>query len=121
MKVFFKRLDLMEHEFDCLINYIDFEAMEEFAKQYERSIEALLLVKLKNPKKLEVSFKRMACTRTATKVRSEKAKDKIQNAINILRMENKSITHYSIAQCSGVSYNTVKKYIVDIDKVGKIE
>ena len=59
-------------------------------------------------------------TKKATKVRTEKAKDKINNAINLLRLENKTITHYSIAQTSGVSYNTVKKHIPELDIIGKI-
>lgn len=47
---------------------------------------------------------------TATKAREQKAKEKIQNAINLLRLENKNISEYAIAKTSGCSINTVKKY-----------
>ena len=47
---------------------------------------------------------------TATKAREKKAKEKIQNAINLLRLENKNISEYAIAKTSGCSINTVKKY-----------
>ena len=43
----------------------------------------------------------------------KKAKEKIQTAIDILRMSKQKITHYSIAQTCGVSFTTVKKYLDD--------
>jgi len=114
MKFFNKRLDLSESEFDCLKKYIDFENMEEVANEYkEKCIESTLLEKLNNPKVIEYSQKRVVASFRATESRTKAAKEKIQNAINILRMENKKITHYSIAQTSGVSFTTVKKYLDD--------
>ena len=114
MKFFNKRLDLNESEFDCLKKYIDFEKMEEAANKYkEECIESTLLEKLNNPKVIEYSQKRVVASFRATESRTKAAKEKIQNAINILRMENKKITHYSIAQTCGVSFTTVKKYLDD--------
>ena len=114
MEFFNKRLDLNESEFDCLKKYIDFEKMEEAANKYkEECIESTLLEKLNNPKVIEYSQKRVVASFRATESRTKAAKEKIQNAINILRMENKKITHYSIAQTSGVSFTTVKKYLDD--------
>ena len=52
--------------------------------------------------------KRAAAKATAT--RQKRAKEKIQNAINILRLENKNLSNYAIAKVSGCSINTVKKY-----------
>ena len=46
----------------------------------------------------------------ATAAREYKAKEKIENAINLLRLENKNISEYAIAKTSGCSINTVKKY-----------
>ena len=114
MKVFNKRLDLNESEFDCLKKYIDFEKMEEVVNKYkEECIESTLLEKLNNPKVIEYSQKKVIATFRATESRTKAAKEKIQNAINILRIENKKITHYSVAQTSGVSFTTVKKYLND--------
>jgi len=64
-----------------------------------------------NPKKIKHSSAKYSAAITATEARTAKAKEKIQNAINILRMEGKKTTHYSIAKMAGVSYLTVKKYI----------
>lgn len=76
--------------------------------------------KLWNAKFHIPSHNKKLATEKATKVRSDRAKEKIQNAINLLQLENKAITHYSIAKTAEVSYNTVKKYIPDIDKIGKL-
>lgn len=110
MKHIKKRIDLSESEYLLLLEYFDFERLE--AKKHIDTAQTLLEA-LKNPKDIEYSFKKFRASETATRARSTKAKEKIQNAINILRMEGKNITHYSIAQMSGVSFNTVKKYIND--------
>lgn len=67
-----------------------------------------------------ISWEKRRATQKATKVRSERAKEKMENAINLLHLENKAITHYSIAQTSGVSFNTVKKHIPDIEIIAKL-
>ena len=46
----------------------------------------------------------------ATKIRQDRAKEKIINAINILRMENKPMSEYAIAKMSGCSINTIKRH-----------
>jgi len=64
------------------------------------------------------SEKIIKATQKATEARTKRAKKKIDNAINILRLENKPITHYSISKVAGVSYNTVKKYItLELEKI----
>lgn len=54
--------------------------------------------------------KKIQSIQEATKERERVAKEKILNAINLLRIEDKKITAYAIAKESGCSYNTVKKY-----------
>ena len=53
--------------------------------------------RLKNPEK-------------ARAIKTTKTKEKIQNAINLLRLQGKPINAYQIAKLSGVSYNTARKY-----------
>lgn len=79
-----------------------------------------LVNKLWGAKPYHISKKKRSATQKATETRSKKAKDKINNAINLLQLENKPITHYSIAQTSGVSFNTVKKHIPNLDIIGKL-
>lgn len=54
--------------------------------------------------------KKQSSIQEATKKRERVAKEKIINAMNILRLEDKQLTAYAIAKESGCSYNTVKKY-----------
>lgn len=62
-------------------------------------------------KKIESSNNRDK-SRLAAKQKNEKrSKEKILNAINILRMENKKITAYSVSKTAEISFVTAKKYL----------
>ena len=89
---------------DTILPYL--ESLEDC---HEREV---LLKALDNAKIIEYSPNKANAAEKATKARTAKAKEKIQNAVNILRMEDKKITYYSIAKTAGVSYTTVKKYIM---------
>jgi len=83
-----------------------------FLENLEDSFEKEKLLKaLDNAKIIEYSAKKANAAEQATEARTKKAKEKIQNAINLLRLENKKLTYYSVAKTAGVSYSTVKKYI----------
>ena len=101
------RLDLDEVDIQLLQKYINSIKGEESCIKFNELKE-----KVNNPKVINWSAKKSNSARTATMARTAKAKEKIQNAINILRMENKKLTHYSIAKVAKVSYVTVKKYIL---------
>ena len=66
---------------------------------------------INNPKQIKRSIKKQNAIALATKVRSSKVKEKINNAINVLRLQDKEFTHYNIAKEAGVSFVTVKKYL----------
>ena len=67
-----------------------------------------LIAELENSGKTK-GRKRAAATATETRV--ERAKQKIQNAIDLLRLEGRKITAYQVSKTSGVCYATVKKYL----------
>ena len=46
----------------------------------------------------------------ATNAKINKTKEKIQNAINLLKLQGEEINPYRIAKVAGVSYNTARKY-----------
>jgi Fic family protein len=58
-----------------------------------------------------ISQKKKEAGKNALKVKISKTKDKIQNAINLLRLQGKPINPYQVAKLSGVAYNTAKKYL----------
>ena len=55
--------------------------------------------------------KRQNAAYWATEVRTKRVKEKIQNAINLLNLENKAITPYQVAKTAGISYNTAKRHL----------
>jgi uncharacterized membrane protein YheB (UPF0754 family) len=54
--------------------------------------------------------KKTNATKKATKIRQNTAKEKIMNAVNMMRLFNKKITVYAVAKEANVSYNTASKY-----------
>ena len=111
------KIELTEDELSFII--VNFPIITNDEKELVNANE--LHKKFVSAKLHSVSVRKQRATQKATQVRSEKAKEKIQNAINLLHLENKAITHYSIAQASGVSFNTVKKHIPNIGIIGKID
>jgi len=99
------RIDIDKYELEALLNIVNGKG------HVSEPVKATLLEKILNPKQIKSSNKKTIAAYEATKIRTSKAKVKIENAINLLRMENKKITHYSISKTSNVSFNTVKKYI----------
>jgi len=58
-----------------------------------------------------ISQKKQETAKEALKVKVSKTKEKIQNAINLLRLQGQPINPYQIAKLSGVAYNTARKYL----------
>jgi len=58
-----------------------------------------------------ISEKKQNAAKEALKVKVTKTKEKIQNAINLLRLQGKPINPYQVAKLSGVAYNTARKYL----------
>ena len=58
-----------------------------------------------------LSEKKQNSAKEALKAKVTKTKEKIQNAINLLRLQGKPINPYQVAKLSGVAYNTARKYL----------
>lgn len=83
---------------------------DEIKAMNEREIAELdkLILELEQSTKTE---RRKSAAANATAEREKRVKEKIQNAINLLRMEDKEITAYQVAKTANISYNTAKKYL----------
>jgi len=110
---------LNEYDFKYRID-LDFDRLEVLQKYINKlnnidEMDLILFNEIKqminNPKKIRRSVKKLVAADKATEARTAKAKSKIFNAINLLRLQGKKITPYSIAKISGVAYQTVRKYI----------
>ncbi len=61
--------------------------------------------------KIPPSKKKIESAKRASQIKADKAKRKIINAINLLRLQGEEITPYKVAKVANVSYNTAKKYL----------
>jgi predicted transcriptional regulator len=85
-----------------------------FSANIDEATKKELLSFLARLKARKTTDKVLRATNKATKKRTDSAKKKIENAINIMRLENKKMTYYAIAKRANVSYNTAKKYAKEI-------
>ena len=60
-----------------------------------------------------ISQRKQDTAKNALKVKVSRTKEKIQNAINLLRLQGQPINAYQVAKLSGVAYNTARKYLKD--------
>jgi beta-phosphoglucomutase-like phosphatase (HAD superfamily) len=104
----------------------DTEAQElleilEFARSNSDDLYIKIESQIWENQQRDISEKQRA-VKKATATRSVKAKEKIENAINVLRLENKDITVYAVAKAAKVSYNTSRKYedFIKSQKIAKI-
>jgi len=109
------RLNLKPKEHDKLISYIRLKDLE---------IEDINLKnKIMNPTTITESESKKTAMQKATKKRSENAKLKIENAINIMKMtfpKHKKISYYAIAKEANVAIQTIQKYI-SLDTLKKLQ
>jgi len=110
------RLDLTADEMTTLINLFQKLAQMPNSK-VSKEVKYLIGTKqiLQNTKRIVATRGKKEAAKKAANSRREKAREKIQNAINLLRMENKPITTYSISKVSGVHFQTVQRHLADID------
>ena len=62
-------------------------------------------------KKLPPSPKKIESAKRASKIKADRTKEKVINAVNLLRLQGEKITPYKVAKTAGISYNTAKKYL----------
>lgn len=95
---------------------LDMEEYLSLKKIAENSkINISLFDKIQNPTIIHHSQRKVKAMKKATETRSKTARDKIENAINLLRLESKEITTYAIAKVGNVGFQTVQKYLSSDD------
>jgi len=84
---------------------------EEMPKDLQWALEIIQ----KYGAKVPPSEKKVESAKRAAATKSNKAKEKIINAVNLLRLQGEEITAYKVAKTAGVSFNTAKKYLKNIN------
>ena len=62
-------------------------------------------------KKIPASAKKVESAKRASRIKADRTKEKVINAVNLLRLQGEEITAYRVAKTAGISYNTAKKYL----------
>eukprot|EP01029_Cantina_marsupialis_P019268 TRINITY_DN44772_c2_g2_i2.p1 TRINITY_DN44772_c2_g2~~TRINITY_DN44772_c2_g2_i2.p1 ORF type:complete len:104 (+),score=15.16 TRINITY_DN44772_c2_g2_i2:150-461(+) len=94
------RLTITDNEFEALQKILlqnDITLYNRINEEFKKSV-------------LSRTKKKIKATVKANNVKRKKSETAVINAINILRLENKAITIYSVAKTAEISYNTAKKY-----------
>ena len=107
------RITITEDEYEKLKSIADFSLID------GSEIDCLnaIITKIEADKNKEVSSKKVKAAAKATEARTSKAKRKIENALNMMRLEGKPVSVYLVAKEAGVSYNTANKYAYLIEPI----
>ena len=92
-----------------LLDKLDFMDMEKLTDDEKELISAINKLVTKG-KILNYNSNKSVNIQKATNAKINKTKEKIQNAINLLRLQGEEINPYRIAKVAHVSYNTARKY-----------
>lgn len=92
---------------------MDLEALEKFNALPEEERRKLIAkaLSIHDNRLREASRKKIEAMEKARAIKTQRTKDKIISAINVLKLYGKKETIRAIAEESGVSKTTVQKYI----------
>lgn len=96
------RITIEENNLVEMISFLKKHNKNEFVSMLEKELE--------ENKNRDIS-KKQSSIMEARKERSKRLKEKIENAMNLLRLENREITAYAVAKIAGISYNSASKYL----------
>lgn len=103
------RMETTENERAVIMNAIAKCINENLLPESNKTLRKLYF-RMRDSVASEATQKQKEAIARATEARREKARKKIENAVNQLRLENKPITMYAVAKYGKVSPNTARKY-----------
>ena len=98
-------------EVRLILDVDDYEYIKEFLEKRKAKKDVINNFIQANENYLERTATKRTATTKATQAKVKKVKEKINNAIQMLKFMQKEITPYAVAKMAGVSYNTAKKYL----------
>jgi Fic family protein len=93
-----------------LLDKLDSMDMEKLTDNEKELVSAINKLVTKG-KVLNYNSNKLINAKKASKAKMNKTKEKIQNAINLLRLQGEEINPYRIAKTAKISYNTARKYL----------
>jgi len=98
-------------EVRLILNVEDYKYIKEFLEKRKAKKDVIQNFIQARENYLERTKTKRTATKQATQAKVKKVKEKINNAIQMLKFMQKDITPYAIAKEAGISYNTAKKYL----------
>jgi len=70
--------------------------------------------------KIPPSQRKIESARRASKIKADKTREKVENAIRLLKLQGENITAYKVSKIAKVSYNTAKKYLWELGELEEL-
>jgi len=103
-------------EVRLILNVEDYKYIKEFLEKRKAKKDVINNFIKSKEDYLERTKTKRTATKKATEEKIKRVKEKINNAIQVLKFMKKEITTYQIAKEAGISFNTAKKYKDYIDE-----
>ena len=97
-------------EVRLVLNVEDYEYIREFLEKRKAKKNVINNFIQAQEDYLKRTANKRTATAKATEQKVKRVKEKINNAIQLLKFMQKKVTPYTIAKEAGISYNTAKKY-----------
>ena len=97
-------------EVRLVLDVDDYEYIKEFLEKRKAKKDVINNFIKSKEDYLERTKTKRTATKKATEEKIKRVKEKINNAIQVLKFMKKEITTYQIAKEAGISFNTAKKY-----------
>lgn len=110
------RISFSDEEVKTLIDFFQSEEAKKINIDFSS-----ILKKLKLEEKKPIAASKKVAIEKARNIRSKKIKEQLEKTINMMRLENKKLTLFSLSKESGISYVTVRKYKDYVNSLYPIE
>ena len=97
-------------EVRLILDVDDYEYIKEFLEKRKAKKDVINNFIKSKEDYLERTKTKRTATKKATEEKIKRVREKIDNAIQILKFMQKDITIYQVAKEAGISFNTAKKY-----------
>jgi len=98
-------------EVRLILDVEDYKYIKEFLEKRKAKKDVINNFIQANENYVKRTANKRTATAKATEQKIRRVKEKIDNAINLLRLQGKEITPYQVAKEAQISYNTAKKYL----------
>ena len=98
------------------ITHEEYIKLTEFLRKNDGYNEQEILIKARDAYLKSITIKKLNATQKAHKTKINTSIKKVENAINLLRMEGKKINANTISKTADITYKTASKYLKQLGR-----